>query len=252
MKERLKNLMNKKAFHLFMILIIISIILFVFGIIVLKYNVEGETNMPFELTKITVISSSEGIDKQPVNGSKWAFDINQNNDIYLYIDKNKKYNKDEIIDSVIIDEIDIQKESQIGISNIYKTDSLTDTPILSNKEENKTDKIIYLGDTEPNIKQGKISNQGGIIVFRYSNEKLGEYISNDEEINHSELLKKVNITEKDLKGNIKFNITIKLQSGKQYQANISLDTPVEGILQNGMSSIENTDLKDVIFRRIKK
>ena len=55
MIEKLKRVTNKKIFHLVMVIVIISTILFVSGIIILKYNVEGETNMPFSLTKIILI-----------------------------------------------------------------------------------------------------------------------------------------------------------------------------------------------------
>ena len=92
MKETLKKIVNKKYFHICMIFTIIVIILFTLGMICLKYNVEGETNMPFRLSKITVISSSEGIDKENLE-NKWAFDVNQNNDVFLYIEKNKKNKK---------------------------------------------------------------------------------------------------------------------------------------------------------------
>ena len=84
MKNKITNLINKKYFHLCMVIIIIAVILFGLGIIILKYNVEGETNMPFDLNKIIIISSSEGIDKES-GENKWAFDVNQNNDIFLYI-----------------------------------------------------------------------------------------------------------------------------------------------------------------------
>ena len=96
MKEKIRSFMNTKAFHMCMVIIIIAIILFVLGIIILKYNVEGEKNMPFNLSKITVISSSEGVDKES-GENKWAFDINQNNDLYLYIEKNSNFGKQEAI-----------------------------------------------------------------------------------------------------------------------------------------------------------
>ncbi len=83
MLNRLKQFTRTKEFHLSMIILIIAIIIFTVGIIVLRYNVEGETNMPFELSKIAIISSQEGVDKE-TQDSKWAFDIYQANDIYLY------------------------------------------------------------------------------------------------------------------------------------------------------------------------
>ena len=90
MKEKVRYIIGKKSFHICMVIVMIAIILFILGMIVLKYNVEGETNMPFQLKKIILISSSEGVDKE-AGENKWAFDINQNNDIYLYIEKNQNY-----------------------------------------------------------------------------------------------------------------------------------------------------------------
>ena len=88
MKEKLKELTNNKFFHIIVLVVIVMILLFIVGIVVLKYNVEGETNMPFHLSKISIISSSEGKDKESTD-SKWAFDLYQSNDIYIYIDKNE-------------------------------------------------------------------------------------------------------------------------------------------------------------------
>ena len=76
MIKRLKNLVNKKYFHMAIISIIFISILFIVAVIILRYQVEGETNMPFQLSKISIISSSEGIDKEVVD-SRWAFDVYQ-------------------------------------------------------------------------------------------------------------------------------------------------------------------------------
>ena len=96
MKEKIKYLINKKSFHICMVIVIVAVILFGLGLIILKYNVEGETNMPFKLGKVRIVSSSEGVDKDP-GENKWSFDINQNNDFYIYIERNNKYNKQNII-----------------------------------------------------------------------------------------------------------------------------------------------------------
>ena len=39
--------LKQKAFHVAIIIIIISVILCVGGMLILKYEVEGESNMPF-------------------------------------------------------------------------------------------------------------------------------------------------------------------------------------------------------------
>lgn len=250
MLDKIKRFTKTKMFHLCMVIVIIAVILFAVGIIALRYAVEGETNMPFELSKITVISSSEGKDKT-VEGSKWAFDINQNNDIYLYIEKNDNSNKQEIIKEIEINNIKIEKNTEKGEIKIYKPTTAEEATIFSNKEENEIQSIIYTGDLQSDLKQQKISNQGGIIAFRYGLNNVSEYLSQEEEINHSELLKKSNVSEEDLKAKLTFDIIIRLESGKEYKASISLDVPVEGIVEKGTTSIEKTDLSDVVFKRIK-
>ena len=214
----MKNLIHKKIFHLCMLMVIIAIILFVVGISILRYSVEGEKNLPFNLSKIVVISNSEGIDKEnPEN--KWAMDINQNNDIYLYIEKNGYYSKTEIIQKVTIDNFVINRTSEIGSQKIYKP-NLSETAMFKNIKENESQSIEYIGDLQSDIKQLKISNQGGLVVFRYSLDKIGEYISNDEqEVNYNELLKKANIKNED-------------------------------IVKNGTVNQEITDLTNVVFKRI--
>ena len=84
MKEKITKIINTKEFHICMVIFIIVVILFISGVIILKYNVEGETNLPFDLSKITVISSVEGADNEDAQ-NKWNISVNQNNDIYLYI-----------------------------------------------------------------------------------------------------------------------------------------------------------------------
>lgn len=250
MKEKLRYIIGKKSFHICMVIVMIAIILFVLGIIVLKYNVEGETNMPFQLKKIILISSSEGIDKD-ASENKWAFDINQNNDIYLYIEKNQNYDKQEAIKAITIDNINVQKDEEKGSIKFYKPNISENGTIFSNIEENLIQSIEYEGAMESDIKNLKISNQGGKVVFRYANDNIAEYVSNDEEINHSELLKKSNITEENLKAKLTFDFTIKTEAGKEYKANISLNMPVGGVMDNGTASNEITDMSNIIFKRTK-
>lgn len=250
MKEKLKYLMNKKAFHISILIVMVAIILFVLGIIVLQYNIEGETNMPFILNKIAIISSVEGTDKE-AGSNRWAFDVSQNNDINLYIEKNKNYDKQEAIKSILIDNIEIQRNSEKGKINFYRPNTTESGVYFKNVEENLVQTIEYKGAMQTDLKKLEISNQGGLIMFRVANDKVAEYISNEDEINHNELLKKANITAEDLKSKLSMDITIKIESGKEYKANIVLDLPVEGVIENGTSSQEIIDTSNIIFKRIK-
>ena len=64
MKGIMQKITGNKYFHLCVILLIIAGILTVLEIMMFNYKMQGETNMPFELSKITVISSQEGISKE--------------------------------------------------------------------------------------------------------------------------------------------------------------------------------------------
>lgn len=250
MKEKIKYLMSKKSFHISMLIIIVAAILFGLGIVVLRYNVEGETNMPFSLNKVTIVSSVEGIDKD-AGENRWAFDISQNNDFYFYIQKNKNYDKEEAIKEIVIDNIAVQKENEKGTINFYRPNTTESGGNYKNTQENLIQSIEYKGALETNLKNLEISNQGGIVMFRYANDNIAEYVSNDEEIKHSELLKKAGISEEALKTKISMDITIKIESGKEYKASTSFDLPIEGVVEKGTSSREILDTSDIIFKRIK-
>ena len=240
---------NKKIFHIVMIIVIIFVILFVAGIFLLKYQVEGESNMPFKITKISIIESVEGIETQAAT-QKWNFSVNQNNDIYVYIEKNSGYGKTEIIDNIEIKNIIINKQNTQGETKLYKPVT-EEKRMFVNKQENEITEIIYKGELESNIKEQKISNQGGIVAFRYAINNLSQYISEkDEEIDHSKLLTLTNIKQEDLQTKLTFDIIIKLTSGKKYQATVELDIPSNEIIENGTVGVEITDLENIIFKRI--
>ena len=80
MIDKLKDLTKTKSFHICMIMVIIVVILFVVGLLVLRYNVEGETRLPFNLTGISVISTTEGTDLEN-SVHKWDLNVNQNKNI---------------------------------------------------------------------------------------------------------------------------------------------------------------------------
>ena len=240
---------NKKIVHLILIITTIFIIVFIVGMFLLKYQVEGETNMPFKLTKISIIQSVEGNENSETK-DMWNFNVNENNDIYIYIEKNSGYGKTEIIDTVKINNIKIDKENNSGEIALYKPAN-DEKRMFINSTENEITEITYKGDLESNIKEQKISNQGGIVAFRYSINNISQYISNsNNEIDHSKLLQLTHVKEEDLKTTIKFDITITLTSKREYQAEVSIDIPTKEIIENGTHGIEITEFDDIIFKRI--
>ena len=250
MKNKLKKIIKTKYFHISVLLFIVFIILSIAGIASLKYNVEGEINLPFYLSKISVISNVEGIDMED-SINKWNLSVAQNNDIYLSIKKKDNYKDTEIIENIKLDNFNIEQKPAIGEVKLLKPDDNIESVIFKNSVENEVDKIEYVGSIDSSIKDLKISNQGGLVVFRYAINNVGNYISNDEEqINHSELLKKLNIRNDDLKFKVSFDIYISLNSSKIYKSNINLELPIDDVVEQGTQSVEYNNLKDVIFKRI--
>ena len=170
--------------------------------------------------------------------------------IYIYIEKNSTYGKTEIIESVEIKNISVNKTNEKGIVKFYKP-VIDEKRMFINQEENEITDITYNGELESNIKEEKISNQGGIVAFRYAINNISQYSSQDaEEIDHSQLLKLTNITQEDLQTTLTFDIIINLSSGKKYQAPISIEIPTDEIIEKGTVGIDETDLNNIIFKRI--
>lgn len=242
--------LSKKIFNLCMIFVIIIFIFFAALILVLRYRENGETNMPFILSKVSIISTIDGKDMED-NDNRWNLKVCQNNDIYLYISKNDTYKKTETIKKIIINNMQIENP-RIGEITIYKP-SKNENAITKNIDDNVANEIIFMGEKETNIRELKVSNQGGIIAFRCANNNVGNFISNDEEsIEYKDLLTKLNINEDDLKVRICFDIIIELNSGVRYKAeSVEAIFPVDGIKEKGTTSVELTDLDAIIFKRIK-
>ena len=242
---------KKKIIHAFVVIFITVLISTIVVLVILKYNIEGENNMPFELSKIMLVSSAEGVeDKEEDSEDKWNLNIHQNNDIYLEIFKNKNYEDVEIIDEIKLDNFEIIEKPQKGKIVIYRPDS-NEGRIYVNDEKNiVNNEIIYMGAEETSIKDLKIANQGGMIFLRYSLEELGKYISNDDEIRHDgTMLSKIGIKYDEIKCKIKFDISIKLKSDITYTGTVELNLPAGDILEEGTSTYQIIDLKDVIFKR---
>lgn len=246
-----KQALSKKVIHICIISIIIIGIAFTALMFILKYDETGEINMPFMVNKISVISTVDGQDVENPQ-AKWDLRVNQNNDIYIYIEKNNNYSKTETISNVKIDNLKVEKKSNIGEIKFYRQ-SQDEKQLYKNIEENVFESLEYKGSKSSNSKKLEISNQGGIIEFRCANNNIGVYKSDeDSEINHEELLKKININEEDLYANIYFDLTIKLDSGKIFKAeSIKITIPNSDLILNGKVGKEHDFTEKIIFKRIK-
>ncbi len=241
--------MKKKLLKLALTIVIVIAIIFVAMMYLITYHEEGETNIPFKISKIIIVSSADGTQSAGAQ-NQWALDVNQNNDVYLYIDKNKSYGKTEFIESVKINNFSIEKETDKEKIKIYKT-TTEENKMFNNTEEYETKELTYVGELESNIKEEKISNQGGIVTFRCANNKVSQYLAdNITEVNYNQLLQMTGVEQKDLNVKISFDIAIKVVGKKTYQATVNLDLPVEDVITNGTANLEITKLEDIVFKII--
>ena len=245
-----KQRLSRKILHICIVFVIIIAIIFVAIMLILHYDVNGETNMPFFVSKISIISTVDGKDVEN-NEAKWDIKVIQNNDVFVYIEKNEEYKKQETIDNITIDNITVKSEPSMGEIKIYKP-ILNETTMFKNLEENEIQEVVFNGAKATDTRNLEISNQGGTISFRCANNSVGEYFSNDDEqISYEQLLQKMNIEESNLKATISFNISIKLNSGKTFKAeNIEIEVPNEDIVKQGTVGLELTDLQNIIFKRL--
>ena len=203
--------------------------------------------MPFNLSDILVVSTAEGYQENETN-ENWNVDVIQINDIYLDIKKNKNYKDKEIIKSIEISNIQIQNPT-LGNIQIYRP-SNSDQDYEYKEEYIINKSIEFKGDIKSDLKNLKISNQGGRILFRVLNNTGKIYSSNESEIKHDgTLLNKVGITNEDIQFNIIFDIKIELESGVTFCGNVKIDLPKENIINQGTTSLHETELKNVIFKR---
>lgn len=244
-KSKLNKLILKSAY-----LIIIILIIIVIALLILKYQVEGEQNMPFKLSSIIIVSNAEGYQEKQNENYRWDTEIYQNNDIYLNIEKNKNYKKTEAIKNIVIDNIQVSEAPEIGTIEIYRPSNDNIQTYNYTDEYRITDKIEYVGGTESDIKNLKISNQGNTLIIRVLNKTGKRYTSNGEEFEHSgKLLDKINVSKEQIKSKISFDLTIILESDISFKGNIELELPVGDIAKEGSSSLEITDTQKIIFKR---
>lgn len=250
--------MDNKRIQTIKLMIAIFVILVLATIVVariLKYQKEGEKNMPFNLSKIIIVSKAIKDENQPVeqNESIWNCNIIQTNDIYISIKDNKNTSKNnEKIKNVTIQDIQILEAPSIGNLKTYMPSSIdgerykyTDEYIISNS-------LTYRGAEKGDYKTLQIAKNGGNITISFANKDIGTYSSGeDTEITYNgTMLSKLGITDENVKSKVAFNLIIELDDGKKYSGRVELDLSCDGLVENGTTQTEITDFSNVIFKRI--
>lgn len=246
---KISELKGKKILHICVILGIIVLILIIAGIIMLRYQVEGETNLPFELSKMIVVSTAESNEIEAVADTKWNFSVNQYNDIYLEIQKNDEYTKNTNIKNITFENFVIEKNSGAENIKLYRANS--EGKVVEDEAHLVGSSLTYKGEKETNLDELKISNQGSIILLRSVNQNVCEVRSNDEEIIHDgTLLAKGNANSEDLNYKLSFDVVIETSRDIKYKGTISIELPTGDVQTQGKTQLEKTDFSDVIFKRM--
>ena len=246
---KISELKGKKIVHICVILGIIVLILIIAGIIMLRYQVEGETNLPFELTKMIVVSTAESNEIEAAADTKWNFSVNQYNDIYLEIQKNDEYTKNTNIKNITFENFVIEKNSGAENIKLYRANS--EGKVVEDEAHLVGNSLTYKGEKETNLDELKISNQGSIILLRSVNQNVCEVRSNDEEIVHDgTLLAKGNANSEDLNYKLSFDVVIETSRDIKYKGTISIELPTGDVQTQGKTQLEKTDFSDVIFKRM--
>ncbi len=280
-KESIKQ---KIKFSIAIFIVFIAIAFATFT--VLKYQVEGEKVVPYKIGKIIVISSAntseniedaggsaesqqkgnaennensetqqteatENTETQQEENYIWNEKVIQNNDLYIYIDKNTDYKKNEIIKSVKIENIQILENVKLGKIQVYMPNSLDDGLYKYVNDYIVNSNLTYNGAPVDNKKTLEIGNQGGCICISFANVGLGTYKSNeDQEIEQgARILEKMGVSNEDIKFKVSFDLVIEVES-KSYKTNLEFELPIDELVGNKETHREITDLDKVIFKRL--
>lgn len=240
---------KKQTIKMCVAIVAFAIIILLVAIAMIRYQVEGDKNMPFNLSKIIIVSTAEGIETE--GDKKWNFGVYQNNDVYVYIDKNENYlGKEKTIKSVRLENISITKSPTKGEVKAYMPNSVEGRLFSYDDEYIINDKLEYSGANSSNPQTLEIGSNGGSLLIRFCNTGLGEYSSDeDEEIIHDgTLLSRIEVTGEEISFDISFDLVITVDNCS-YRANVGLQLPCGNIIDEGTSSIEKTDMSDIIFKR---
>lgn len=217
--------------------------------IMLKYEVEGEKKLPYNISKIFVISTVEGI---PTDDGEniWNINVKQANDLYFYIEKNDV--TEETIKQITIENFSLIKSPSKGEVTIYRPTGDLENLYTYSEQNYLNESLTYTGAAIDDLKTLEIANTGGVIGYRVALNNLGTYISNDStEITYDgKLLQNIGVTVEDIKLELTFDILIETNKNVTYKGTISVALPGEDLIEKGASNFEIKDFEQVIFKRI--
>ena len=241
--------MKKNLFKKCIFFVVIACLLMVVVSIMIKYDVEGEKQLPYSVGKIFLVSTVDGkVTDDPEN--IWNIGVTQVNDIYLYVDKTIQ--TDLTIKEVKIENFVITKQPQKGRIKLLRPTGDLNNLYTYSEQDYISGGIDYKGEAVDDLKALEISNTGGVLAFRLSLEELGTFISNENiEVTYDgKLLSNLGIKIEEIQFNISFDIIITTSDDVSYRGTLNLNLPIEDVIEKGSSNLELTDFENVIFKRI--
>lgn len=237
---------TKKYVILFFLILLFSTTFF----IMYKYYVEGEKNLPFNITKLVVVSSAKTEDIE-INENTYKANVIQKNDIYIAVEKNKNYSKEDAIKKITLNNFKIVEPGKIGKVKFYRTSLVENTFEYIENYEIK-DSLEYIGakETNLNLENMTISNQGGLIELSVILNDLGKiaYLEDDNVVTDGSLLNRLQLTNEDVKVKVSFDMIMELSGGNTFKTTITLELPTGDIVTEGVSTNE-IDVSKLVFKR---
>ena len=238
---------KQKYIIIFLLILILSTTFF----IMYKYYVEGEKNMPFNITNMVMVSSAQ-TENIRINENVVEADVIQKNDIYIAIEKNKNYSKEDAIKKIIFNNFQIINSPKIGEVKFYRT-AQTENIFEYTADYEIKESVEYSGSKETNIyiENMTIANQGGLLELSIVLKDLGNvnYLENDDIIKDGTILKKLNINNEDIKTTISFDMIMELVGGNTFKTTIKLELPAGDIISEGVITNE-VGLDKLVYKRI--
>jgi hypothetical protein len=241
--------MIKSLFKRIIIIVIItSVVLFV-SYVMLKYNVEGEKNLPFSIDKILIVSTVDGqANDDPEN--YWNIDIEQVNDAYIYIDKTIE--EEQTIQEIKLENFNLVQSPSKGKIKLLRPTGDIDNLYKYSQDDCFDKGITYVGGKLDDLKSLEISNDGGVLGFRLSICDLGKFVSNevDNIAYDGTLLSGLGLNIDDIKFSVSFDIIITTSENISFKGTINLDLPLENTIEDGTANREITEFNNIVFKRI--
>lgn len=243
-----KSTIRKIAFISFIALLLLVVI-----VIIVRYQSVGETSLPFEVTKVLIVST---VDAEKVDDpdNTWNIPVDQVNDVYIYIGKSNEDKNERLIKEIKFENFNIKSAPNKGKVVIHRaTGEINTGNLYTNSTEDYLKKdISFIGSEIDDMKNLEISNIGGVCGFRVATKELGTFISSEGEevVYDGSLLSKLEIKNEDIKFKISYDMIITTDNNVSYKGTFEYELPTGNIVEEGKGSTEITDFSNIIFKRI--